>query len=296
MAELNSDTSKKLRELSDNFNAEMRTLNSDTKKQLQQLKDEFEKKVGIIKTDTEKQFKEMIAVVNDIMKISGWTKLGEQMVTGLISGIQKMESDFYTTVSNLMNEGVDKAKSVMDIHSPSRVFAEIGKYMVDGLVVGIETFANKVSNASKDMAQSAIDTTSNIVSKLSTIVNGDFDLTPTIRPVIDLTDIANGVGRIDNYLNTQRSMNLSAMISSQNQNGRTSQSDDLLNQLHKNVEISNGKIVSAIESLRGDFSNLLDRVGQLQVVMDTGTLVGAIASDMDGALGRLDKMNRRGIR
>jgi len=58
---------------------------------------------------------------------------------------------------------------------------------------------------------------------------------------------------------------------------------------------SNSKVVEAIEGLKEDFAALVGQVGRLQVVMDTGTLVGAIGPEMDKNLGQRTKFNRRGI-
>ena len=57
---------------------------------------------------------------------------------------------------------------------------------------------------------------------------------------------------------------------------------------------SNGQIVDAIDGLKSDLSDLVDRVSQLQVVMDTGELVGAISPEMDRSLGVAAMMKRRG--
>ena len=47
--------------------------------------------------------------------------------------------------------------------------------------------------------------------------------------------------------------------------------------------------------MRGDISDLSDAVKQMQIVMDTGVLVGAIAEPMDSALGRRAIYAGRGI-
>ena len=58
---------------------------------------------------------------------------------------------------------------------------------------------------------------------------------------------------------------------------------------------SNGKLSDAIDGLRNDFNNLVDTVSQMQVVMDSGALVGAISPGMDRSLGVASVMKRRGV-
>lgn len=135
---------------------------------------------------------------------------------------------------------------------------------------------------------------SEAISKVSTIADGSMEITPTIRPVLDLTDVTQGLGQIDNGLAASRSMNLGMDIA-RNQNGNTSGISDLVSELANTNMQSNSRLANAIEGLQSDFTDLVDKVGQLQVVMDTGVLVGAISPDMDKNLGHMAVMSRRGV-
>lgn len=90
-------------------------------------------------------------------------------------------------------------------------------------------------------------------------------------------------------------MALSAAVSIGNQNAQNSQAE-MFGRIQEMSEKTNLKITSAIDSLRNDFNNLSSKLEQMQIVMDTGALVGAIAPNMDNALGGLAKMNRRRVR
>ena len=62
--------------------------------------------------------------------------IGVNLVEGVWKGIQSMYSEFKQKVKNFFKNIVDSVKSALGIHSPSRVFAEIGKNMALGLDVG----------------------------------------------------------------------------------------------------------------------------------------------------------------
>lgn len=58
---------------------------------------------------------------------------------------------------------------------------------------------------------------------------------------------------------------------------------------------SNSKMTAAITSLERKFDAIVDKIAQMQIVMDTGSLVGAISPEMDRNLGQIASMNRRGV-
>ena len=55
------------------------------------------------------------------------------------------------------------------------------------------------------------------------------------------------------------------------------------------------EIVDAISMLRSDVTILADAIREMKIVMDTGTLVGAISNEMDMSLGQIALFNGRGI-
>lgn len=61
---------------------------------------------------------------------------GKNIVTGLWDGVKSVWNGFTSWVSNGFNSLVEGAKNLLGIHSPSRVFAGIGKNMVLGLGEG----------------------------------------------------------------------------------------------------------------------------------------------------------------
>ena len=58
------------------------------------------------------------------------------------------------------------------------------------------------------------------------------------------------------------------------------------------INVDNGDIVEELRSLREDKADMKDRMKRMQVVMDTGRLVGELAEPMDNALGQ--RVTRKG--
>ena len=68
-----------------------------------------------------------------------------------------------------------------------------------------------------------------------------------------------------------------------------------LDQLSEAIKgLNNDDVVAELESLRNDISGLQDAIKSMQVVLDSGELVGGIAEDMDTALGMRAIVNSRG--
>jgi hypothetical protein len=61
------------------------------------------------------------------------------------------------------------------------------------------------------------------------------------------------------------------------------------------ITVDNDAVVSAISSLQGDVVELADAIRKMQIVMDTGTLVGSILEPVDSALGQKVIYKGRGI-
>lgn len=68
--------------------------------------------------------------------VSSFSSMGKNVISGMISGIGSMVSSLYSSIKNALSGLVSKAKSALGIHSPSKVFAGIGEYMVEGLGQG----------------------------------------------------------------------------------------------------------------------------------------------------------------
>ena len=77
------------------------------------------------------------SIVNGFLSLmSKITGIGKNIVNGVWQGIQSMVSWFTSKVRNFFSGIVNSVKNALGIHSPSKVFASIGKYMAEGLGEG----------------------------------------------------------------------------------------------------------------------------------------------------------------
>ena len=294
LIDLRKETNSQIKDLKTTYNSDLDELKKDTDEKLGELKDAFLKNIGAIKDDTEEKFQEIVSIASTVLGSAGWDELGEYMVDGLIDGVESKQPEFLKTLESLISAGTEITQDTAEIHSPSRVFARIGEYMVEGLIGGITNRSNDASKASADMARGTIQSVSRLISDMSTIIDSDMEITPTISPILDMTNVQNGLNQMDSTLSANRSIALGMSVVSKNQNGLAYQFGDAISKLADANTQSNGQIVDAIDGLKSDLSDLVDKVSQLQVVMDTGELVGAISPEMDRSLGVAAMMKRRG--
>lgn len=79
------------------------------------------------------------AIVNGAIKLPGeLLNIGKQIIQGLINGIKSGISGVVSAIGGMVSSAVDKAKSLLGIHSPSRVFRDqVGLMISRGMALGI---------------------------------------------------------------------------------------------------------------------------------------------------------------
>jgi tape measure domain-containing protein len=85
---------------------------------------------------------------------------GEYLMQGFQNGIYSMRYSVYNTVTEVMNRVKKTIKDVFDIHSPSGVTTEMGQYLDEGLIVGMQSGAKRLNDTAANLANSVVDSLS----------------------------------------------------------------------------------------------------------------------------------------
>lgn len=132
--------------------------------------------------------------------VGNFLDCGKNIITGLIDGIKGGIDKVKETISSVGNSIKNWFCSLLGINSPSKVFYSYGGYIDDGLANGIRAYSGKVKSATDNLGDMVVDDMANAISKISdTMKNGEF-CEPTIRPVLDLSEIQNGTGQINKMM------------------------------------------------------------------------------------------------
>ena len=123
-------------------------------------------------------------IINAVKNLpSQMASIGKNIVEGVWNGITGMGSWISSKVSGFFSGIVDGAKKALGIHSPSRVFKDqVGKYIAEGVGVGIEENSSGVMDQVRKMNEGILDESKNIdlVSLNRTIDNTITYKTPNI--------------------------------------------------------------------------------------------------------------------
>lgn len=90
-------------------------------------------------------------------------QVGKDIVQGLINGIKSGASGVASAIGNVASSAIAKAKSVLDIHSPSRKMKTIGEQTAQGMAVGIKKGKKAVVSEAQKMAADAIKATQDAI-------------------------------------------------------------------------------------------------------------------------------------
>lgn len=207
---------------------------------------------------------------------SQFVSAGRSMITGLISGIKSAASSVAAAARSVVQGAINAAKSALKINSPSKVFIAIGKSTNEGFVKGIEADAHKSASAAEGLACSVIDSMQSSIAKISNAINTDIDMSPTIRPVLDLSNVEAGARSLNGMLGgSQLNASLSGDISRSIgaiQNGN-----------------NNGELLSAIKDLQGNVGNSGDTYQINGITYDDGSAISSAVQ----TLIRAAKIERR---
>lgn len=180
-------------------------------------------------------------------KIDDFKDVGKHIIGGLINGITDKASDLADSAINAAKSAVNGVKNFLGIHSPSRVFAEIGRYADEGFVNGVKAYAGKVSDATVDMGKGAVGAMSYTLSTIADLVGSDIDAEPTIRPVMDLSNIQNGANQLFSMMKSVDGYSLSGSLDIANRTGSR------INEV-KSKATDNSSVLDKISDAVGNFN------------------------------------------
>lgn len=134
--------------------------------------------------------------------------VGANAAQGLADGIRSKINEIADAAIDAAKRAVREAKKELDEHSPSKVFFKIGENVDLGMINGIRAYLRRVGDAGTELGRETIDSMKSAIRHISDIVNGEMDTEPTIRPVLDMTNVQNGVSEINSLFT--KGLNMSA--------------------------------------------------------------------------------------
>lgn len=234
---------------------------------------------------------------------SAFYTAGSYMGEGLVSGLNSKLSAVRAAAASLANEAATATKAAVRVQSPSRVYMEIGAHMAEGMAIGIADAAPMAITASEDMAVlsvgSAEDALKNRTDQMfkqaslsiaaayayiNEVANQSLDSQPVITPVLDMTNLQNGMYSMGSLWN----MSLNNPLAYANTTYPGSYQ-------YANTLMANNEYVTQTElrGIRTDLKRLGEAITNMNMVLDSGTLVGQLTPGIDRGLGSISGMKER---
>lgn len=221
-----------------------------------------------IKTKFTEVAQEAINGLNDSNVKSQAEQVGLYFVQGFANGINNNKYLARNAGSAVGTAALSAAKKAIDAHSPSKESYKLGRFFDQGFVNGIISLRNKVYDSSYSVGSYAKDALNRSLMRIADIIDNNIDVNPSIRPVMDLSDIENGSAAIDSLLSTTHSVGLMNNLNaiSYGMRNRQNGNDDVIsaiNKLGKSLGNSRGDTYSINGITYDDGSNIKEAVETL---------------------------------
>ena len=219
------------------------------------------------------------AVKNMRSYYSSFYSAGSYVAGGFSSGIRANIQSAASAAARMASAASNAARQNLKIHSPSRVFKEIGSYVPQGFAQGISMFGGQVKKSVSTMADTATSTTQSVLAQMLSMIDSNIDAQPTISPVVDLSNARSGISALNGMLSTGQTIGIRASLNDINTS---------MNYKNQNGDI--GEVVSAINKLRKDIGNMEHATYQINgITYDDGSNI----SDAISTIVKAARIGRR---
>lgn len=188
------------------------------------------------------------------------------IVVGIIAAIAALIGGIAWFISSRKKEKATGAK-------------DVGSEIDKGISDGVKEDAPIVDDAVSDMTENAMDIAKGTLGTISKVMGDDYEYTPQIVPVVDLTNVLEGADEIDNAFAATKSLSLDGDVSR-----------NLANKIDAEAQLQNGlksagneDTLRAINALAGHMDGVADSIKGMSVTINGRKAIGYI----DDRMGRL---------
>lgn len=188
------------------------------------------------------------------------------IVVGIIAAIAALIGGIAWFISSRKKEKATGAK-------------DVGSEIDKGISDGVKEDAPIVDDAVSDMTENAMDIAKGTLGTISKVMGDDYEYTPQIVPVVDLTNVLEGADEIDNAFAATKSLSLDGDVS-RNLADKIDAEVQLQNELKS---AGNEDTLRAINALAGHMDGVAESIKGMSVTINGRKAIGYI----DDRMGRL---------
>lgn len=180
------------------------------------------------------------------------------------------------TITNSINR---RTRLGLGERSPSKIAAEAGAFYIIGLANGIADNAKIPLDAIDDTTDPMVEALKRAMTQVATITDDDFGFSPVITPVVDMSNVNSAAGSMNGLFG---GINRVAAVQAERYSS------------YAPASTRDNSVVNELQSLSSRMDALGETITNMQIVLDTGVLVGATSAKMDARLGVLAARKGRG--
>ena len=146
--------------------------------------------------------KQLVAAANNMGHYGAMDmyQAGIDAANGLVKGLASQQKAIQVQMNSIAAYMAASIKKSLGIRSPSKVFAEIGEWTVQGLVKGLDKTTDTVAKSAENVGVTAATALRKAIQEAGSAVDANMDLQPRIRPVLDLSEIKKNAGKIGDHM------------------------------------------------------------------------------------------------
>ena len=206
-----------------------------------EIKDGFNENKESLKTAIGEAIDSAVTKIREYY--TSFYEAGNYLVQGLTSGINRNAYKAAQAVASMAVSCVIALKENLGEHSPSKIAEEAGHYFGSPFVEAVASYADSAYDAGSSVGVYARNGLSKAIDTVSSFVDGNLDMTPTIRPVVDLSDVSNGALAINRMLAGTPNLGAINTVSA------------ISSSMNSRQNVNNADLLSAIKTLGKSLSN-----------------------------------------
>ena len=176
----------------------------------------------------------------------GMYSAGSYAAMGFSNGISAYASVAAARAASMVRRAISAAKRAAAERSPSKKTYQIGKFFVLGMANAVSDLGYLVSNNATDMVVDAMSSMQNTIANIMDGASSNFDMSPTITPVVDLSQVGAGASTIDSMFSASQAAAISYGMAQRYQN------ESLVDQLSGKINDAVNAAVQRLSEVTAD--------------------------------------------
>lgn len=218
---------------------------------------------------------------------------GRNISIGLANGMKDSISQIKVREASkaIVDYAFATIEKVADEHSPSKRAMTDGKYITEGLAIGLAQNVKMIRKPAEGVTNEAFNAMNEGISKVYELMHSGVDFQPVVAPVVDLTNAKKSVSEMNDLFSSDMAFGDAAIPVRAIRISRSIKMETP--EPAKPTDLT--KVTESIIRIGRKLSDMENKMDNLTVVMDSGELVGSITPKMIRSISKQEIKRRRGV-